>query len=141
MSKTQYAQLSDQVEPNPINPDEIERSALLGNWINSNPDTNSIARIKVFEASSKLQLQVFAVGPDGIIDWGTTTADVFAAGPASRTGAGFACTYDFGFAEARFQAMIMKGLLVLAQFHLFKDDSGRASYFLREYYAMTHEHF
>jgi len=141
MSKTQYAQLSDQVEPNPINPDEIERSALLGNWINSNPDTNSIARIKVFEASNKLQLQVFAVGPDRIIDWGTTTADVFAAGPASRTGAGFACTYDFGFAEARFQAMIMKGLLVLAQFHLFKDESRRASYFLREYFAMTHDHF
>src|SRR6185369_2476246 len=141
MSKTQYAQLSDHVEPDPINPHEIDRRALLGNWINSNPDTNSIARIKVFESNNKLQLQVFAVGPDGIIDWGTTTADVFAAGPASRAGAGFACTYDFGFAEARFQAMIMKGLLVLAQFHLFKDESKRAGYFLREYFAMTHDHF
>ena len=64
-----------------------------------------------------------------------------AANPASSTGAGFTCTYDFGFAEARFQAMIMKGLLVLAQFHTFKDDSNRANYFLREYYSMTHEHF
>jgi len=141
MSKTQYAQLSDHVEPEPINPNDIDRRSLLGNWINSNPDTNSIARIKVFEANNKLQLQVFAVGPDGIIDWGTATADVFAAGPASRAGAGFACIYDFGFAEARFQAMIMKGLLVLAQFHLFKDESKRASYFLREYFAMTHDHF
>jgi hypothetical protein len=141
MSKTQYAQLSDHVEPDPINPNDIDRKALLGNWINSNPDTNSIARIKVVEANNKLQLQVFAVGPDGLIDWGTTTAAVFAAGPASRAGAGFACTYDFGFAEARFQAMIMKGLLVLAQFHIFKDESKRASYFLREYFAMTHDHF
>ena len=66
---------------------------------------------------------------------------VFASNPASNKGAGFTCTYDFGFAEARFQAMIMKGLLVLAQFHTFKDDSKRASYFLREYYSMTHEHF
>jgi hypothetical protein len=46
-----------------------------------------------------------------------------------------------GFAEVRLQAMIMKGLLVLAQFHLIKDDSGRDSYFLREYYAKTHGHF
>jgi prophage maintenance system killer protein len=35
----------------------------------------------------------------------------------------------------------MKGLLVLAQFHLFKDDNKRASYFLREYYAKTHDLF
>ena len=119
----------------------IDRTALLGNWINSNPDTTSIARVNIVESDGNLQAQVFAVGPDCLIDWGTTNLNVFAAGPASSTGAGFTCTFDFGFAEARMQAMIMKGLLVLAQFHLFKDDSGRASYFLREYYAKTHEHF
>ena len=139
MSKTQYAQLNDQVETNPI--DHIDPKPLLGHWINSNPDTNSIARINITEANGQLQLQVFAVGPDGPIDWGTAPAELFASNPASHTAAGFMCTYDFGFAEARFQAMIMKGLLVLAQFHTFKDDSKRASYFLREYYAMTHEHF
>ena len=139
MSKTQYAQLSDHVEPSPIK--NIDPTPLLGHWINSNPDTNSIARINISEANGQLQLQVFAVGPDGPIDWGTANAEVFASGPASSTGAGFMCTYDFGFAEARFQAMIMKGLLVLAQFHIFKDDSKRASYFLREYFAATHEHF
>lgn len=139
MSKPKYAQLSDLVEVDPIK--DIDHKALLGHWINSNPDTNSIARINITEANGKLQLQVFAVGPDGPIDWGTAPAEVFAPNPSSSTGAGFTCTYDFGFAEARFQAMIMKGLLVLAQFHTFKDDSNRANYFLREYYAMTHEHF
>ena len=139
MSKPKYAQLSDLVEVDPIK--DIDHKALLGHWINSNPDTNSIARINITEANGKLQLQVFAVGPDGPIDWGTAAAEVFAPNPSSSTGAGFTCTYDFGFAEARFQAMIMKGLLVLAQFHTFKDDSNRANYFLREYYAMTHEHF
>jgi hypothetical protein len=139
MSKKQYAQLSDHIECDPIT--DIDPKPLLGHWINSNPDTNSIARIDVTEANGQLQLQVFAIGPDGLIDWGTANAEVFASGPASRTGAGFMCTYDFGFAEARFQAMIMKGLLVLAQFHTFKDFSQRAGYFLREYFAMTHEHF
>jgi hypothetical protein len=141
MSTQQFAQLSDNVKTEPIPNSAIDRSALVGNWINSNPDTTSIAFIKVFEADGVLQLQVSAVGPDGLIDWGTTTANVFAPGPASRIGAGFTCTFDFGFAETRLQGMIMKGLLVLAQFHLFKDDSKRASYFLREYFAKTHEHF
>ena len=139
MSK--YAQLSDLVETEPIRDHDVDRGALIGNWINSNSDTSSIARVKVFEADGKLQLQAFAVGDAGLIDWGATTAAVFAAGPASRVGAGFAATFDLGFAEVRLQAMIMKGLLVLAQFHLFKDDSGRDSYFLREYYAKTHDLF
>ena len=139
MSKTQFAQLSDHIELDPIT--HIDPKPLIGHWINSNPDTISIARINITEANGKLQLQVFAIGPDGLIDWGTAHADVFSSSPSSSIGAGFTCTYDFGFAEARFQAMIMKGLLVLAQFHTFKDDSNRASYFMREYYAMTHEHF
>jgi len=139
--KMQFAQICDLVETEPIRERDIDRGALVGNWINSNPDTRSITRVNIFEADGKLQLQAFAVGPDGPIDWGTTTADVFAAGPASRLGAGFAATFDLGFAEVRLQAMIMKGLLVLAQFHLLKDDSGRASYFMREYYAKTHDLF
>ena len=139
MSKIQFAQLSDHIECEPVT--RINHQALIGHWINSNPDTNSIARINITESNNTLQLQVFAVGPDGPIDWGKANAEVFASGPASNTGAGFTCTYDFGFAEARFQTMIMKGLLVLAQFHIFKDDSQRASYFLREYFASTHDHF
>ena len=133
-----FAQVSDRVE---TQAGEIDQAALLGTWINSNLDTNSIARVKISQTDGKLELQVFAMGPDGLIDWGRAPAQVFAAGPASHAGVGFTCRYDFGFAEARLQAMIMKGLLVLAQFHLFKDDSGRADYFLREYFALSHDRF
>jgi hypothetical protein len=138
---SQYAQLSDHVETEPIPPSAIDRSAFIGDWINSNPDTTSIARLKVFESNGTLQIQVFGIGPDALIDWGAVSADVFASGPASRAGAGFACRYDFGFAEASLQGMIMKGLLVLAQFNVFKDESKRTGYFLREYFAKTHEQY
>ena len=133
-----FVQICDRVE---AQGGDISRAALAGTWINSNLDTNSIARIKISEGNGKLQLQVFAMGPEGLIDWGTSDAQVFAGGPSSHAGAGFTCNYDFGFAEARLQAMIMKGLLVLAQFHVFKDDSGRADYFLREYFAVSHDRF
>ena len=133
-----FAQICDRVE---AHAGEIDPSALIGTWVNSNLETNSIARIKISDANGRLQLQVFAIGPEGVIDWGVADAQVFASGPASHKGAGFTCRFDFGFAEARMQAMIMKGLLVLAQFHLFKDDSGRADYFLREYYAVEHDRF
>ena len=119
----------------------MELGALVGNWINSNPETKSIARVEATDRHGKLELRITAVGPDGFVDWGVAEAQVFAATPDSHVGAGFTCRYDFGVGETRFQGMIMKGLLVLAQFHLFKDGSDRESYFLREYFAATHDRF
>ena len=119
----------------------MELGALLGTWINSNPDTHSVAVVKAMASDGKLKLQVSAVGPDGFIDWGVADAQVFAATPESHAGAGFTCRYEFSHGETRLQGMIMKGLLVLAQFHLFKDDTDRESYFLREYFAATHDRF
>lgn len=134
----QFAQLSDRVENTPSNGVITDLHALPGVWINSNPDTNGIARLVVTESNDRLSVQVFAVGPDGLIDWGNTEMEVFAGLPTSQVAAGFSCLYDFGFAETELQGMIMKGLLVLAQFHRFKDNSKRADYFVREYYALEH---
>jgi len=118
----------------------VELSALVGTWINSNPDTHSVAVVDASGSGDKLTVRVSAVGPDGLIDWGSVNADVFAATPESHAGAGFTCRYVFDHGETRLQGMIMKGLLVLAQFHLFKDDE-REPYFLREYFAATHDRF
>ena len=134
----QFAQICDRVESDAATAGPIDTSALPGIWINSNPETNGIARLLISEADGNLSVQVYAIGPEGLIDWGTTAAHLFAASPSSRLGAGFTCRYDFGFAETLLQGMIMKGLLVLAQFHSFKDDSRRADYFVREYFAAAH---
>jgi len=134
----QFAQLSDNVETAATTEGPIDIGAFPGNWVNSNPDTNGIARLKMSQSNGNLLLQVFAIGPEGLIDWGDEKVSVFTSSPLSRVGAGFTCVFDFGFAEARLQGMIMKGLLVLAQFHRFKDDSRRVSYFVREYFALEH---
>ena len=133
----EFAQLCDRVETGGVTAAPLDASALHGTYINSNQQTNGIARLVVRESGGRLTLRAYAVGHEEEIDWGETELAVFAAGPASRHAAGFTCRYDFGFAETRLQAMVMKGLLVLSQFHHFKDDSSRADYFVREYYALT----
>ena len=133
----EFAQLCDRVEKGEA-AGPLDTSALPGTYINSNPQTNGIARMVMKESGGRLSLRVYAVGPEGEIDWGEAQVAAFAATPSSRAAAGFTCVYDFGFAETRLQAMVMKGLLVLSQFHGFKDDSGRADYFVREYYALAH---
>jgi len=95
----------------------------------------------ISEADGNVSLQAYAIGPDGLIDWGAADVAVFTSTPNSRVAAGFTCLYDFGFAETRLQAMILKGLIVLAQFHTFKDDSGRVDYFVREYFALAHDRY
>jgi hypothetical protein len=93
------------------------------------------------ESGGNVSLQVYAIGPQGLIDWGTVGVSVFTGTPSSKVGAGFICLYDFGFAETRLQGSMAKGLLVLAQFHSFKDDSNRVDYFVREYFALEHGRF
>lgn len=134
----EIAQLCDLVEPAP---GDLNGSALVGEWVNSNSDTTSIARIMISEDSGKLLLRVIAIGPEGLIDWGVAELTIFSSSPSSTTPAGFTCHYDFGFAETGIKGMIMKGLLVLAQLHRFKDKSHRLDYFVREYFALAHGKF
>jgi hypothetical protein len=137
----EFAQIFDRVETDAGAAAPLDVSGLPGVWINSNPNTNGIARIVISESLGKLSLQVQAVGRERSIDWGTAAVNLFASTPSSRVAAGFTCVYDFGFVETRLQGMIMKGLLVLAQLHSFKDESGRADYFVREYFALAHEQY
>ena len=92
----------------------------------------------ISQSEESFSLRVYAVGPEGLIDWGPARLNIFTSAPASQAAAGFTCLYDFGFVETRLQAMILKGLIVLAQIHRFKDDSKRADYFVREYFALDH---
>lgn len=136
----EFVQLCDRVEIDGVE-EPLDVSALSGVWINSNPDTNGIARMEFSGVGRQLSVRVHAVGPDGLIDWGLSPVRLFASSPKSRATAGFTCTYDFGFAETRLQAMIMKGLIVLAQFHKFKDKSNRMEFFVREYFAVVHDRY
>ena len=133
----QFAQVCDRVETKAAS-GGLDISAFVGSWLNSNPDTNGIARLEMSERDGRLYVAARAIGKDGLIDWEAAPAEVFAAEPASHVGAGFTCQFDFGFARTRLQGMLAKGLLVLAQLHSFTDDSGRADYFVREYYALAH---
>jgi len=116
----------------------MDIAGMCGTWVNTNPDTNGITRMVISADEGQVSLQAFAVGPDGLIDWGVTRLQLFASTPVSRQSAGFSGAYDFGFVEIQLDAMIMKGLIVLGQIHRFKDDSRRADFFVREYFALAH---
>jgi hypothetical protein len=134
----QFAQIRDRVITESESVVTGDLSMLAGVWINSNPETTGVARMVITQSGSQLSLRVYAIGPEGLIEWGSADINVFTASPSSQVAAGFTCLYDFGFVETRLQAMILKGLIVLAQIHRFKDGGNRVDYFVREYFALEH---
>jgi hypothetical protein len=134
----QFAQIRDRVSAEPKSGGTGGLSTLAGVWVNSNPETTGVARMVITQSGPQLSLQVYAIGPEGLIDWGSVDINIFTATPSSHVAAGFTCLYDFGFVETRLQAMILKGLIVLAQIHRFKDGGARVDYFVREYFALEH---
>src|SRR5690349_10667060 len=102
----QFVQLADRIAIDTRHTEPIQTNAFPGTWVNSNPDTSGIARLHMSHSDGQLLLRVFAIGTEGLIDWGVESVSVFTASPKSRVGAGFTSLFDFGFAETRLQGMI-----------------------------------
>lgn len=120
----------------PIKPQPLSFESLLGTWINTNPGARGIAKLVVSQENGALSLQTFGFHSRSLIDWGQTrietiyTKDVNSGEPMA-----FEACYDMDFMEIQVQANFSLGLLVLACFNTFKDQSGRENYFSREFFC------
>jgi len=108
----------------------LDTSALTGSWRNTNDASRGIPRIEIAEGEP---LTVHAWGaPDH--DWGSVPAKVFTDSIDSTHAMAFSACFDLGYVDVHLQANIKGGVLVVATFNRIKDDSGRSSYFAREFY-------
>jgi hypothetical protein len=149
-----YARADDRMPMlrSPINPER-----LLNRWRNTYEDTNGISEVTLSIRDGQLYLQVTAVGRDGPVEWGEVPATLYTdlsvtgggratvdpmtdgeATPhyadlsATDGGPAFFATFDHGFQRVHIQGRFNIGILPLAIFTEFLDDSGRADYFVRE---------
>jgi len=110
--------------------------AILGRWVNTNPQAASLVEIRIEDGAAGPILQVFGSGEDGPIDWGKVEGELFAnveEEDSIHTVALFA-HYDHGFMVTDFQIRPNKGVLVAVHFNVFKDDSGRFNYVARDFF-------
>jgi hypothetical protein len=112
----------------------VDAQPLVGTWMNTNDGTRGIIRVAVSLKEGGVAVRAFGACEPSPCDWGESYAEVFASEPDSIEGNAFNALYDFGFMETRLQAHIRQGLLVVAKFDRFKDDSGRANYFSKEFF-------
>ncbi len=134
MSDLQFTREEDLPDPDAAQADVPDLSPLLGAWTNTNPRTRHIVKLVLREADGRFTVQAFGASGEAPCDWGEIAAEPFVTGVSEREGIGFHTQYDFGFMETKMVSNHSKGILVIQTYNSFKDGSGRANYFSREFF-------
>ena len=112
----------------------LDRSALLGTWANTNAN-GSVATITIRDAEDgRLWIEATGRLREGTRDWGRVEGHAYAFNFDDRAAGAFDAVWDLGFMEVRMQANVKLGVLVVVTLNHFRDESGRSSYFDREFY-------
>ena len=112
----------------------LDLGILLGDWRNTNAE-GGIARIVCRSGDGgRMDVQAWSRNAEGLNDWGTVPAPVYAFTFDSTQAGAFNAVFDLGYEEVHLQVNVKSGVLVVASFNRFKDRSGRSNYFDREFF-------
>jgi hypothetical protein len=121
--------------PDALRSGQNDPSGLLGTWTCLAPDaTKSVATLECSLVDGEFTVRAAGVGADGPVDWGTTSAGLYADAAFPYNPPAFLATFDHGYMRVHLQARINRGVLVVCEFTKFTDGSGRSDYFIRECY-------
>jgi hypothetical protein len=109
-------------------------ACLLGTWLNTNNVTRGILKAVLSERAREVVVRIVGSCFPEPCDWGEVSASVFSADPRSGEAMAWSAFCDFGFMETQLQAHIRQGVLIIAKFDRFKDESGRSNYFSKEFF-------
>jgi hypothetical protein len=113
---------------------EVDPGPLAGVWFATDRATPGVLRMELAKREGRLVVHAYGACSPEPCDWGEQVATAYGASVASTEAMAFSVIYDFGFLETLLAAYMKGGILVLDTFNTFKDGSGRASYFTREFY-------
>lgn len=114
-------------------------SPLVGTWLNTHSAARGIVKIDISQKNGGLSVHVLGADESTPRDWGKVSADiVYPTGIRPHECMGFFAQYTFDFMWTQLQGNMNLGLLILASFNTFTDNSGRANYFAREFFCREH---
>ena len=114
----------------------MDLSPLEGRWLKTNDGPPQWLRsFEISAPDGALSVHPRGDGGGAPDDWGAASAEsLYALNAASSTGAAFIASYDFDRMSCVLQGNVNLGLLVVACFTRFRDGSGRADLFSREFF-------
>ena len=110
---------------------------LIGEWLNTDPDTRGIAAIVIEQREGYLSVGLKGAGDDGLIEWPKARATPLAnlEEEAGQRALALSAQFDLGFMKVAAYFRVNKGVLVIVLFVTFQDGSGRSNYVNREFFS------
>ena len=99
-----------------------------GKWVNADKETRGLTRIEISGKEGKWTIQAWGAGGGGEIDQGKVTLNLLGDSVSDKDMKyGFA-SWDHKFADVHLTLRLEKGELVVEDYTVFKDNSGRSNY-------------
>jgi len=123
----------------------VDTAPLLGTWVSFDAATRGLVRVVVAGRGGRLAVRAFGASSPAPQDWGETEGDAFAGGVEGVEGVegaaavAFTARYRFGFVDVLLAAYLNRRLLVVDCYSVFRDGSGRSSYFGRDHFYQPAE--
>jgi len=112
------------LKPSPVMP-----QSLLGTWLNVNAQTRDIVRVVLSETNGVLHVQAFGACVPTPCNWGVVNGLTYSASVSGGPAIAFSANYAFGFKNTILTGHLNGDELIVEDFNVFEDGSGRSAYF------------
>jgi hypothetical protein len=131
IAKTQrFNTPAEQLEPShPLAAQAANLSKLEGIWINVDSSTRNIVRVVLTPLGSGIGVHAYGACSPTPCDWGEVAGVAYDASVSGGPAVAFTANYNFGFKTTILTGHLEGAHLVVEDFNVFHDGSGRASYF------------
>ena len=100
----------------------------VGKWVNTDDKTGGLTRLEICKKDKGWAIQAWGTGGDGEIDQGNVTLHLLGDTAGDTEMKYGIASWDHKFKETHLTLRLEKGELVVEDFNVFKDDSGRSNY-------------
>jgi hypothetical protein len=109
--------------------DAMTLGSLVGTWKNVNAATRDIVEVVLTNMSGSLGVHAYGACVPTPCDWGQVPGQAYAASVAGGAAVAFTANYGFGFKNTILAGHLDGRHLIVDDFNVFEDGSGRSAYF------------
>jgi hypothetical protein len=111
--------------------------SLLGTWVNVNSATRDIVKVVLTNNGGALGVHAYGACSPTPCDWGEVTGQAYAASVSGGKAVAFTANYAFGFKDTILTGHLDHDHLIVDDFNVFEDGSGRSAYFTEGTFKKT----
>jgi hypothetical protein len=120
-----------------MNSEALTLGSLVGTWVNVNAATQDIVKIVLANNGGSLSVHAFGACSPIPCDWGQVRGQAYAPSVAGGAAVAFTANYAFAFKTTILSGHLNGANLIVDDFNIFNDGSGRSPYFTEGTFRRT----